>query len=152
MLKSRILIWLEFVFVVIPTTLGAAYVMSIIARIFMNLHLAFSYWDFLLVLVPFGIVYGILAIWVMFIAIIKQKPTSRFVIYGFAGGVVFVLAIAVIGLDREPYPWWTFPLMIFLNPGTPYILVGCHWLYLLHKSGGISNSLPPTTAATRGGD
>jgi hypothetical protein len=149
MLNSRILIWLEFVFVVIPTTLGAFYVMSIIARIFMNLHLAFSYWDLLLVLVPFGIVYGILAIWAMFIAIIRQKPSSHFVIYGFAGGVVFVLVIAIIGLDGGNYPWWSLPLMILLNPGTPYILVGGHWLYLLHKSGGFSNSLP---AATRSGD
>jgi len=148
MLISRILIWLEFVLVVIPSTLGAAYVLSITARFLMKLHLAFSFWNILLVLAPFGIVYGILAIWAMFVAIVRQKPSSHFVIYGFAGGVVFVLVMAFIGLDTGPYPWWSVPLMIFLNPGTPYILVGGHWLYLLHKSGGLGNSLP---AATRDG-
>jgi len=144
MLKSRIVIWLEFVLVVIPTTMGAAYVLSIAARILMNLGMAYSYRDFLLLLVPFGVVYGIVAIWAMFIAIIRRKPVSRFVIYGFGAGVAFVLITAALGLDTRTFPWWFLPVMIFLNFGTPYILVGCHWLYVLHKSGWLNDSLQPT--------
>lgn len=139
MLHSRNIIWLEFMLVAIPTTLGAAYLVMLTISILTHQVYESSYQGALLWLVPIGTIFGISALWMMFFGIIKDRKISRLVVYGFAAGIAVVIFTGATGFDPRYSPWWTLPIRLLLNLGLPYALVGWHWLYLLKKKGLIVN-------------
>lgn len=66
-------IWVEFLLVAIPTTLGAALLIFSTIEILTNSSFEFSYQDVLLWLVPIGTVYGTTALWTMFLSSARAK-------------------------------------------------------------------------------
>ena len=135
MLHSRIFIWVEFLLVAVPTTLGAALLIFMTISILTNNSFEFSYQDALLWLVPIGTVFGVTALWTMFFGLVKKRPISRLVVYGFAAGIAVILFTVASGFDSRFQSWWALPILMVLNLGLPYVLVGCHWLILLKKRG-----------------
>lgn len=128
-------IWVEFMLVAIPTTLGAALLIFSTIKILTNSSFEFSYQDVLLWLVPIGTIYGITALWMMFFGLVKNRPISRLVVYGFVTGIAVILFTATSGFDLTVQSWGALPILMILNLGLPYVLVGCHWIVLLRKRG-----------------
>jgi len=135
MLRSRLFIWLELILVVIPTTVGAALLMWGVVTLLTTDGLGGSLSDALLWLVPVGTILGMAALWAMFFGIIKNKQLSQLVVYGFVVGVAVVFFTGASGFDSRLQSWWTLPILMVLNLGLPFVLVGCHWLVLIKKRG-----------------
>jgi len=151
MLESRLFIWLEFVLVVVPTTVGAALLMLGTVSLLTTNGFSSSFSDALLWLVPVGIVLGIAALWAMFFGIIKNKQLSQLVVYGFVAGVVVVLFTGASGFDSKLQSWWALPILMVLNLGLPFVLVGCHWLVIIKNRSLTRRSTGRAQTAARAG-